>query len=591
MPQGSGKRLTKEQKDQIWSWYFDDRLSSEEIAKRVGKSGVAVRAFIKRSGGEIRGASEAHRKYDHNPHAFSKLTDQAAYFIGLLMADGYVNKKSVEEGPKANTSFGIALHGQDVDVLHKLKSFLGSQHPVTIYKNKEGRPRCRFSIRCNHIVKDLAHWGVRNKKTSTAKAHPGLIDNTHFWRGVVDGDGEIDCNDGCPELSLISSAQLMGQFLDFIGPLITPAKAVSVPSVKGRCNLVCRLHGHSAQKVIEAIYEGQSLGIDRKVSMAHHLIKTYKGKSFRILNMQKVFPWSYTDQRKAEDDFAKLKDMDCTEDIKNLLRKDHSNISGTITKRKIGLYASGFHSERVRAFAYYRDGISPRDAWKNKDIKEKIWHEAKIGKHSNLRASLTANCRWAWAFPPSVAKAIYQLTNTTSVFDPCAGWGDRLTAAIACDIPYLGCDPNTLMGGCYSRVIAHYGNDDPKFKVVTSAVEDYNLGKGFADLAFTSPPYYNAEIYSDDVDQSCFRYQTPESWKEGFLRTMVEQCHRALVDGGSMVINITNVKDERGVEIPLVDWLSEEAHRVGMRYYGCLSIPAPNYYHTHQGEGVYFFRK
>jgi hypothetical protein len=44
------------------------------------------------------------------------------------------------------------------------------------------------------------------------------------------------------------------------------------------------------------------------------------------------------------------------------------------------------------------------------------------------------------------------------------------------------------------------------------------------DLAFTSPPYFLQEKYSDDLTQSCVRYGDQESWLNEFMGQTLDNC-------------------------------------------------------------------
>jgi DNA modification methylase len=61
------------------------------------------------------------------------------------------------------------------------------------------------------------------------------------------------------------------------------------------------------------------------------------------------------------------------------------------------------------------------------------------------------------------------------------------------------------------------------------------------DLCFTSSPYFQAERYSEDTDQSWKRYASLDSWLHGFLFKALEKTYRALTRGGFLMINISDV--------------------------------------------------
>jgi len=74
------------------------------------------------------------------------------------------------------------------------------------------------------------------------------------------------------------------------------------------------------------------------------------------------------------------------------------------------------------------------------------------------------------------------------VFDPFAGWGDRFTAAVACNIKYRGIDLNKKLTPCYEKLCRILNCK----MSVTCGVNSNTvpIPKG-CDLILTSPPYFD----------------------------------------------------------------------------------------------------
>ena len=81
-----------------------------------------------------------------------------------------------------------------------------------------------------------------------------------------------------------------------------------------------------------------------------------------------------------------------------------------------------------------------------------------------------------------------------------------------------------------------------KYKALHLPVEDFEIDKPFADISFTSPPYFDAEKYSEDKEQSYVRYDTYPKWRDGFLVELCRKSKEAVYSGGYVVINIADVK-------------------------------------------------
>jgi hypothetical protein len=147
------------------------------------------------------------------------------------------------------------------------------------------------------------------------------------------------------------------------------------------------------------------------------------------------------------------------------------------------------------------------------------------------------------------------------VLDFSAGWGDRLAGfcASAHGEEYYGCDPHSALHALYAKQVALYQSSK---RVVTEALpaEDWVLPADYFDLCFTSPPYHNAERYSDDPGQSWKRYASLKGWLHGFLFKALRNAYRALAPNGFLVINISDIwtRNVSAICDPMGDFLTTE---------------------------------
>lgn len=177
-------------------------------------------------------------------------------------------------------------------------------------------------------------------------------------------------------------------------------------------------------------------------------------------------------------------------------------------------------------------------------IKDSIQHRGSASA-ANLRAELQT---WGGVhnFRPAVAKAIYDKYCPVGgkIIDPCSGWGGRLLGFYFCNTAerYVGIDASadTIRG--LRHMICIVGRDarEKSANVHYSAFEDWNTDERF-DLAFTSPPYFNKEVYDSDDKQSQLRYPIYDEWKNRFLRVMIEKINSLLKIGGVFALNVADV--------------------------------------------------
>jgi len=79
------------------------------------------------------------------------------------------------------------------------------------------------------------------------------------------------------------------------------------------------------------------------------------------------------------------------------------------------------------------------------------------------------------------------------IYDPCAGWGERMLTAYKNGIGYLGVDINVKLQDGYARMISDYDMDMQQFIVADSS--SYYPGVKY-DAVVTCPPYWKQEIYT-----------------------------------------------------------------------------------------------
>ena len=162
-------------------------------------------------------------------------------------------------------------------------------------------------------------------------------------------------------------------------------------------------------------------------------------------------------------------------------------------------------------------------------------------------------------FRPTIAKYIYDnYSGAGNVLDFSAGFGGRLLGALSSNKVknYWGYEPSSKTHYNLWEIIKEFNKDDEykyHFFIDYCPFEDSNLTNGVYDLAFSSPPYFNLEKYSDEDTQSYLRYPTKDLWKDKFLKILIEKCYLYLKQGGYFIINIANVKSYPNLEQDTLD--------------------------------------
>ena len=125
------------------------------------------------------------RKYELNENFFDVIdTEEKAYWLGFLYADGYNNEKRHE--------IKLRLAIQDEKFLLKFRDIIypNKDRPLYYFKNNSA---CEVYIISKHMSEQLAKHGCVQAKTFKL-SFPKWIDDKlmhHFIRGLFDGDGSI----------------------------------------------------------------------------------------------------------------------------------------------------------------------------------------------------------------------------------------------------------------------------------------------------------------------------------------------------------------------------------------------------------------
>lgn len=141
-------------------------------------------------------------------------------------------------------------------------------------------------------------------------------------------------------------------------------------------------------------------------------------------------------------------------------------------------------------------------------------------------------------FRPTVAKYLYErhAPENGLVYDYSSGFNQRLLGAMAANvnIRYIGVDPweETIEKG--NLIIKRLGMED-RAKLVCSKSEDFYQDEK-VDLAFSSPPYYDKEVYSDSSSQAYSNGYT--SFLNDYWDGTIKNIKKMLKPTGKLILNI-----------------------------------------------------
>ena len=99
------------------------------------------------------------------------------------------------------------------------------------------------------------------------------------------------------------------------------------------------------------------------------------------------------------------------------------------------------------------------------------------------------------SFNSSLMRQVIEKYNVKSVYDPCAGWGERMMTCGKLSVSYEGCDINSELFEGYKKLYELIDGFKPVLHNNDSANQ---LVVSDADAVITCPPYKNIEVYSDN---------------------------------------------------------------------------------------------
>ena len=198
------------------------KLSNEEEKQLINeyREGIPVHALCKKYGYKTK-KSIMDKIKKHYPDKYDQIIAEAqqnrkgynykldkidsefdAYFVGLMLTDGYISKTS---------QIGIDL--ADEDCIAFLSESIGK--PYSTYDKlygKQKKSRHRLILNDIELVNNLARFGITRQKSLTLQGPQLLPEEEKFIpyiiRGIIDGDGAVNSTSyGAPQFRIYSASE------------------------------------------------------------------------------------------------------------------------------------------------------------------------------------------------------------------------------------------------------------------------------------------------------------------------------------------------------------------------------------------------
>lgn len=259
-PRTISKPLTEEQLQKCINLHKQG-LNFTEIGKKLNiKQGTVALNLTKRGYTSIP-QTVLQRKYKINETFFDVIdTEEKAYFLGLLYADGcvYLPRRSVL----------LTLNWKDKELLEKLNKLIYPNKKLRIVKAR-GTTEKMYSLQIysKHVSNTVIEKGCIEAKTHTLQFPienqvPEYLHN-HFIRGHFDGDGCISTN-----ISMVGNVEFIEKVQEILMEKCNLNKTKLSVRRKESPNIVTMTYGGTnvVKRIRDYLYKDATIFLQRKWS-------------------------------------------------------------------------------------------------------------------------------------------------------------------------------------------------------------------------------------------------------------------------------------------------------------------------------------
>ena len=273
-----------------------------------------------------------------------------------------------------------------------------------------------------------------------------------------------------------------------------------------------------------------------------YLNKLNKNQFYNILNFDykyriSYFPLNLTDKfEKLLYPYVNTKNY-CFIKLEYIKNKKLNSVADYFTEPcRIHCFTDKINNKTIAE--YYKE---------NKDFLKTQWNNNLPG----MRSFIYKQVKSCTNFNITMGLYILQLFKPKIYVDISSGWGDRLVMAIAYSYLernnkfelYLGTDPNKNLEPYYNKIIDTLCNEDDKnkYKIIIDGfleTDHKEILKSYkkCDLIFSSPPFFDIEIYSTCNNDSLLQNNTIEKWLNNFLYPIIKKSYNLLIESGHLIL-------------------------------------------------------
>ena len=240
-----------------------------------------------------------------------------------------------------------------------------------------------------------------------------------------------------------------------------------------------------------------------------------------------------------------------------------------------------YFTESCRIQCTFKKRLSPLEYWnKNqKHIIETLKKKHQVINNYNLREEMYIRNKPCNNFRISVCLEVLKLFTPIKWLDISSGWGDRLLSALLYAQLntqfklYCGVDPNPCLHPYYQEMINTFDPKDinrnekeKEYILIKDGFETAKLPNTKFDLVFSSPPFFDLEIYSTSNSNSLVKYKGEDGWFNGFLMPSLYKAEEYLEQGGHLVLYMGESQGTKYIP-KMIELMDARMKNIGMFYY------------------------
>lgn len=257
---------------------YSNGITNKIIANKFNLNRCVVQNILLKNNVKLRLSNETSRKHKLiNENYFNIIdTEEKAYILGLLYADGNIN----------NNGFEIALMEDDTEILEKIsmvfynKIILGHRDGKKYSENSNyfSKPQSRLMV-ASHIIKnDLIKHGCMERKTFKIRFPELINENVYcgFIRGYFDGDGCICIPTKHPQ-NVVVTITSNTSFCDGLAEYVRNTVGVNMKScLRYKDVSMTRLTGsNQVIKFMNWLYTDSTIHLARKYNKYQNFLTIY----------------------------------------------------------------------------------------------------------------------------------------------------------------------------------------------------------------------------------------------------------------------------------------------------------------------------